>query len=231
MKFITGKINLLLKKTTLVFFIFSIISCGSNKWLKTAMLESKETNIGSFVTTKDSVIVCSNLKYKLKIGGKYYFDVDNKHFATLDVLAYQDKSGYFVKVPKEFLKNSNNVYSLRVPDNIDRYAKRILKGSINYYSLSFVEGYKNRYDYNTKQTVLESIRVYYKFLQKNNGELIKYNYSNLLDMLEGYKPSLDLLQEHLNSKSKQKEEEQNKLWDAMVVFNKSKAEESKNKNY
>lgn len=152
--------------------ILLVLLSSCNSWVSKAMKESREPNVGNFVETKDSTYLTKDFKYSK---GNYILDNGEK-ISYEAVIAYQSKEGYFKKI---------DVYPYG-------FFKRTLRGRINYYSTTYVSGTTTT---RTKDgfSSIQNIYTVVALVQKDGGELVSFNNSNLRGIVLDYKPALDVL--------------------------------------
>lgn len=154
------------------FLILLVLLSSCNSWVSKAMKESREPNVGNFVKTQDSTYLIKDIKYSK---GDYILDNGQK-IASDDVIAFQSKEGYFMRI---------NVHPYG-------FAKRTLRGRINYYSTTYVSGTTTTYTKDGFRNTQNNY-VLVPLIQKDNGELVSYNVDNLREFVKDNKPALDIL--------------------------------------
>jgi hypothetical protein len=181
-----------------------LLPACANKNLEKSLLESREEGHDCFVQTKDRYydtkkikdiqVGFSIVKFKLSDGTKIKIE---------DVIAYQTKEAYYKRM------------SNRPPDH---FAKRVIKGRINFYTI-YVSG--GRAGYTTdKSTGVRSQRMsddLERYVQKDNGNIYGLDYKTLRELVSDYPPTLAHLEQY--SKVKGSDKKMDLMWAVMNEYN------------
>jgi hypothetical protein len=146
-------------------------SCASKKQLAKAMA-LREEGRNYFVQTKDRYYDTEKIKTVMFIYEIKKFKLkDGSKISAKEVIAYQNREGYFVKVPHLYGE--------------ENFARRVIKGRICFYSI-YISG---------KRDLSGSSRKI-RYIQKDNGRVTGLNYEALRQMVSDHPATLAYVEQY-----------------------------------
>jgi hypothetical protein len=179
-----------------------LLSACANTKLEKSLLESREEGHDCFVQTKDRYYDTKKLKgIQVALTTPKFKLSDGTKIMAKDVIAYQTKEAYYKRM------------SDRASDH---FAKRVIKGRINFYTIYTSGGWSTNKDKTTGLSEHNGTDLQ-RYVQKDNGNIYGLDYKTLRELVSDHPPTLAHLDQY--SKVKGSDKKMDLMWAVMNEYN------------